>query len=69
MTAQVLPAHQYLDECGIPYERLTFPAETEKGAANVSAGVWGEEILLTPENLQCACNGIVVNLTERPAES
>jgi Cys-tRNA(Pro)/Cys-tRNA(Cys) deacylase len=163
MTAQVLPAHQYLDECGIPYERLTFPAETEKGAANVSAalgyredqmvktlifeahtgervlilvggnrnaisgllkkaigsrnikmapldavkettgyavgsvppfhwqpegfrsfldealmreellgvgaGVWGEEILLTPENLQRACNGIVVNLTERPAES
>ncbi len=31
-----LPAHQYLDELGIPYERLSFPSATEKGAANVA---------------------------------
>ena len=32
----VLPAHDYLDKLGIPYERLTFPPTTEKGAANVA---------------------------------
>ena len=163
MTAPELPACRYLDECRIPYERLTFPSDTEKGAANVSAalgfredqmvktlifeahtgervlvmvggdrnaisgllkkaigsrnirmapldavkettgyavgsvppfhwqpegfrsfldqalmredllgvgaGVWGEEIMLTPDNLQRACNAIVVNLTERPDAS
>jgi Cys-tRNA(Pro)/Cys-tRNA(Cys) deacylase len=37
-----LPAHQYLDQQGIPYERGTFPPETEKGAANV-ARVFGFE--------------------------
>jgi Cys-tRNA(Pro)/Cys-tRNA(Cys) deacylase len=31
----------------------------------VGAGQWGEEIMLTPANLQRACNGRVVNLTER----
>jgi len=31
----------------------------------VGAGQWGEEIMLTPANLQRACNGTVVNLTER----
>lgn len=31
-----LPAHIYLDEHDIPYERKSFPAETEKGAANVA---------------------------------
>lgn len=31
-----LPAHTYLEELGIPHERLTFPATTEKGAANVA---------------------------------
>lgn len=31
-----LPAHQYLDELGIPYETRTFPADTVKGAANVA---------------------------------
>lgn len=31
-----LPAHDYLDEHGIPYERKRFPLETEKGAANVA---------------------------------
>lgn len=31
-----LPAHDYLDEHGIPYERKRFPPETEKGAANVA---------------------------------
>lgn len=163
MTDPTLPAHRYLEERGIPYERLAFPADTEKGAAHVStalgyredqmvktlifeahtgervlalvggnrnaisgllkkaigsrnirmapleavkgttgyavgsvppfhwqpegfrsfidealmredmlgvgAGVWGEEIMITPENLQRACDGVVVNLTERPGES
>lgn len=31
-----LPAHDYLDTRSIPYERKSFPAETEKGAANVA---------------------------------
>jgi len=31
-----LPSHEYLDSAGIPYERKSFPPETEKGAANVA---------------------------------
>ena len=31
-----LPSHLYLDEQNIPYERKSFPPETEKGAANVA---------------------------------
>lgn len=31
-----LPSHIFLDEHGIPYERKSFPPETEKGAANVA---------------------------------
>jgi len=31
-----LPAHIYLDEHDIPYERKSFSPETEKGAANVA---------------------------------
>jgi Cys-tRNA(Pro)/Cys-tRNA(Cys) deacylase len=31
-----LPAHTYLDERKIPYERKSFSPETEKGAANVA---------------------------------
>ena len=31
-----LTAHIYLDEHDIPYERKSFPPETEKGAANVA---------------------------------
>jgi len=31
-----LPSHIYLDEHNIPYERHSFPPETEKGAANVA---------------------------------
>ena len=31
-----LPAQQYLDQHNIPYERRSFPADTEKGAANVA---------------------------------
>lgn len=156
-----LPAHTFLDEQGIPYDAIEFPADTDKGAANVSAalgyredqmvktlifenvksgeyvlvmvggkrnavsgllkkaigsknirmatldavqettgyvvgsvppfhwqpegfrsfldealtresilgvgaGVWGQEIMLTPENLQKASNATIVNLTERP---
>ncbi len=154
-----LPAHIYLDEHDIPYERKRFPPETEKGAANVArvlgfserqavktlifqtdtgervlvmlggdqnaisghlkkaigsrnirmaepevvrattgyvigsipafgwqpsgfrsfleaslvnepilgtgAGEWGEEIMITPENLMRASNAILVNLTDR----
>jgi Cys-tRNA(Pro)/Cys-tRNA(Cys) deacylase len=154
-----LPPHIFLEERGIPYEARNFPAETEKGAANVAhslgfserqavktlifqvdtgekvlvmlggdqnaisanlkkaigsrnikmavpevvkettgyvigsipafgwqppgfrsfleaslvkepilgtgAGQWGEEIMITPENLIRASNAIVVNLTER----
>ncbi len=32
----LLPSHEYLDERGIPYRRLSFPDSTEKGAANVA---------------------------------
>ena len=32
----ILPAHHFLDELGIPYQRLTFAADTEKGAASVA---------------------------------
>ena len=31
-----LPAHIFLDERHIPYKKLSFPPETEKGAANVA---------------------------------
>jgi Cys-tRNA(Pro)/Cys-tRNA(Cys) deacylase len=32
----ILPAHLYLDQLGLKYERRSFPPETEKGAANVA---------------------------------
>src|SRR6266540_66722 len=154
-----LASHLYLDEHDIPYERKSFPTETEKGAANIAhtlgfserqavetlifqvdtgervlvmlggdqnavsgnlkkaigsrnitmaepevvkettgyvigsipafgwqpsgfrsfleaslvnepilgtgAGQWGEEIMITPENLMRASNAILVNLTDR----
>lgn len=154
-----LPAHEFLDARGIPYQKLAFPPTTEKGAASVArvlgygesqmvktlifltdkgekvlimlggdknaisghlkqaigsrnikladletvrattgyaigsippfhwqppgfrsfvdaalmresvlgvgAGVWGQEIMLTPENLVQAAQAVVVNLTER----
>ena len=31
-----LPTHEFLDTRSIPYERKSFPPETEKGAANVA---------------------------------
>ena len=31
-----LPAHSYLDQLGISYERRSFPPTTEKGAAAVA---------------------------------
>jgi Cys-tRNA(Pro)/Cys-tRNA(Cys) deacylase len=31
-----LPAHQFLDDHGIPYQKLTFPSTTDKGAASVA---------------------------------
>jgi Cys-tRNA(Pro)/Cys-tRNA(Cys) deacylase len=36
MTPPVLPSQQYLDMHGIPYERLSFSPQTEKGAASVA---------------------------------
>jgi Cys-tRNA(Pro)/Cys-tRNA(Cys) deacylase len=38
-----LPAHDYLDRLGIPYQRLTFPATTEKGAAHVAQALGYQE--------------------------
>ena len=38
-----LPAHNYLDERGIPYRRLDFPPDTEKGAASVAHALGYEE--------------------------
>lgn len=35
-TIMKLPSHLYLDERNIPYERKSFSADTEKGAANVA---------------------------------
>jgi len=34
-----LPAHQFLEERGIPYRKLAFPSATEKGAASVAAAL------------------------------
>ena len=34
-----LPAHQFLDERGISYRKLTFSPATEKGAASVAAAL------------------------------
>jgi Cys-tRNA(Pro)/Cys-tRNA(Cys) deacylase len=34
-----LPAHDYLEALAIPYERLSFPATTEKGAAAVAVAL------------------------------
>ena len=31
-----LPAHEYLDKLGLPYEKASFPSDTEKGAAHVA---------------------------------
>lgn len=39
-------------------------ALTREPALGVGAGVWGNEIVLTPENLVRASEAIVVNLTE-----
>jgi Cys-tRNA(Pro)/Cys-tRNA(Cys) deacylase len=40
-------------------------ALTREPVLGVGAGVWGNEILITPENLVRAARAIVVNLTER----
>ncbi|MEO8288694.1 MAG: YbaK/EbsC family protein [Chloroflexota bacterium] len=39
----LLPSHTYLDERAIPYERLSFPDTTEKGAANVARALGYKE--------------------------
>jgi Cys-tRNA(Pro)/Cys-tRNA(Cys) deacylase len=36
MSEAILKSHQYLDEQNIPYRRLSFSPDTEKGAANVA---------------------------------
>jgi Cys-tRNA(Pro)/Cys-tRNA(Cys) deacylase len=38
-----LPAHEFLDEKRIPYETLSFPPTTEKGAAQVARALGYEE--------------------------
>ena len=38
-----LPAHIYLEERGIPYRRLEFSPETDKGAANVAQALGFQE--------------------------
>jgi len=38
---------------------------TGYGLLGVGAGVWGQEIILTPDALARACDAIVVNLTDR----
>lgn len=38
-----LPAHHHLDALGIDYEAREFPADTEKGAANVARALGFEE--------------------------
>ncbi|PRO40188.1 aminoacyl-tRNA deacylase [Bacillus sp. LLTC93] len=38
-----LPAHDFLDKLGIPYDIKTFSAETEKGAANVAEALGFQE--------------------------
>ena len=40
-------------------------ALTREPMLGVGAGVWGNEILITPQNLVRAASAIVVNLTER----
>jgi len=39
MADLILPAHSYLDDRGLPYERRSFPDTTEKGGANVAAAL------------------------------
>lgn len=39
----ILPAHTFLDELGIRYERLTFSPSIEKGAASVARALGYEE--------------------------
>lgn len=39
VTESILPAHRYLDDLGIPYEKRSFPPTTEKGGANVAAAL------------------------------
>lgn len=39
----MLPAHEYLDRLEIPYQRLTFPTSTEKGAASVAIALGYQE--------------------------
>ena len=37
----------------------------EEPLLGVGAGVWGHEILITPQNLVRAARAIIVNLTDR----
>ena len=39
----ILPTHKFLDDQQIPYQALTFPTDTEKGAANVANALGYQE--------------------------
>ena len=39
----------------------------DQAELGVGTGQWGEEIIITPDNLRHACNAEVVNLTNREA--
>ena len=41
--SMILPAHTFLDERKIPYRKLAFSPDTEKGAANVARALGFEE--------------------------
>ncbi len=51
------------------FRSLIDEALMREDVLGVGAGVWGEEIIITPADLQRACSGIVVNLTERPEQT
>lgn len=52
---------------GVDFRSFLDEALTREAVLGVGAGRWGNEILITPENLLRASRAIVVNLTERDA--
>jgi Cys-tRNA(Pro)/Cys-tRNA(Cys) deacylase len=50
---------------GAGFRSFLDEALTREPILGVGAGVWGNEILMTPANLVRACQAIVVNLTDR----
>ena len=49
------------------FRSLIDEALLREDVLGVGAGQWGEEIMIAPADLRRACDGIVVNLTERSA--